>query len=88
MPVATTAAAPTPNDALLTRRQAAALLGIQTGTLAKWHSTGRHRIPVVRMTARSIRYRREDLLAFAARHLIGSGSPAADSPSGDAGDQK
>ena len=47
---------------LLTRRQAAELLGLSAQTLAVWSMTGRH-LPVVKI-GRVCRYRREDLDRF------------------------
>jgi predicted site-specific integrase-resolvase len=42
-------------DKLLTRRQAAELLGLRPQTLAKWGMVGRH-LPVVKF-GRTVRYR-------------------------------
>lgn len=46
--------------ALLTRAQAAEFLGVTPGTLAVWHSTGRHSLPVVHVGA-AVRYKISDL---------------------------
>lgn len=47
-----------PDDRLLTRRQAAEVLGIQPQTLARWKWEGREdRPPEVRVGRRAIRYR-------------------------------
>ena len=51
------------SSALLTRPEAAALLGVSTNTLAVWHCTGRYKIPVVKV-GRSVRYRASDLYAW------------------------
>ena len=48
---------------LLTRPQAAQLLGVQVQTLAIWASTGRYALPFVKV-GRSVRYRRSDLERF------------------------
>jgi len=47
---------------LLTRRQAAELLGLAPQTLAVWAIHGRH-LPVVKL-GRTVRYRRDDLDEF------------------------
>lgn len=51
------------SSTLLTRDQAAELLGIKPQTLAVWASTGRYGLPVVRV-GRSVRYRSSDLDAW------------------------
>ena len=45
---------------LLTRRQAAALLGVSPGTLAIWACRGQHGLPMVRCGG-AVRYRPADL---------------------------
>ena len=47
-------------DRLLSRREAATLLGVQPGTLASWATTGRYNLPFVRV-GRVARYRMSDL---------------------------
>jgi predicted DNA-binding transcriptional regulator AlpA len=50
------------DDRLLTRRQAAEVLGFQPGTLARWTWEGREdRPPEVRVGGRAVRYRASDL---------------------------
>jgi excisionase family DNA binding protein len=51
------------DDALLNVTEAAALLGIAPGSLYHWLSEGRG-IPVVRLSARCLRFRRTDLEAW------------------------
>lgn len=51
-----------PND-LLSRREAAAYLGISAETLAVWQSTRRYNLPCVKV-GRLARYRKADLDAF------------------------
>ncbi len=54
---------------LLKRHQAAEYLGIKPQTLAVWHTTGRYRLPVVKV-GRAVRYRRADLDEFIARRTV------------------
>jgi excisionase family DNA binding protein len=51
------------DDKLLTRREAADLLGISPETLTIWACTKRYPLPYVKV-GRSVRYRRTDLEAF------------------------
>jgi excisionase family DNA binding protein len=61
---------------LLTRKQAAEFLGTSEQTLANWASTGRGGLPMVRLSNRLIRYRREDLEKFiAGRVVLHTGEP-------------
>jgi excisionase family DNA binding protein len=55
---------------LLTRQQAAELLGVRPQTLAVWASTKRYDLPVVKVGRNIVRYRRRDVEAFLARHTI------------------
>ena len=55
---------------LLTRREAAAYLGVTPETLAVWHCTKRYPIPVVKI-GRLAKYRKADLDAFIASRVIG-----------------
>jgi excisionase family DNA binding protein len=57
---------------LLTRAEAAELLGVTVGTLAVWHCTGRYKIPVVKV-GRSCRYRLADLEAWIESRTVGAG---------------
>ena len=50
------------NDQLLTRKQAAEVLGFQPQTLARWKWEGREdRPPEVRVGSRAVRYRASEL---------------------------
>ena len=51
------------DQVLLTRKEAAAYLGVTTQTLAIWKCTGRYRLPVVKV-GRLAKYRKSDLDAF------------------------
>lgn len=63
----------TQNQQLLTRREAAAYLGVTERTLAVWKSTGRYNLPVVKM-GRLAKYRLSDLDAFIERRTVGGDS--------------
>lgn len=52
-----------PNKILLTRKEAAAYLGISDNTLANWACTRKFDLPYIRV-GRSVRYRQSDLDAF------------------------
>ena len=54
---------------LLTRREAAAFLGVAPQTLAIWRSADRYDLPVVKV-GRLSKYRREDLERFLSRNTI------------------
>ena len=54
---------------LLTQKEAAEYLGTTVGTLNGWRHYGKNTIPFVRW-GRSIRYRKEDLDAWIASHVI------------------
>ena len=58
---------------LLDDQQAAKILGVTPGTLSVWRSTGRYRLPFVKV-GHKVRYRRGDLEAWLAsrRHENGS----------------
>lgn len=56
-------------ERLLTRREAAAYLGLNPDTLAAWACTGRYRLPVVKV-GRCARYRRADLEAWLAARTV------------------
>ena len=51
-------------EALLTEEQAAERLGVSPGTLRVWRCKGRYGLPYVRLGAKSIRYRPEDVEQF------------------------
>lgn len=57
------------NASLLTRKEAAAFLGIRSNTLALWKSTKRYDLPVV-MVGRLPKYRYGDLLEFVERRTV------------------
>ena len=50
-------------DPLLSRREAANILGVKETTLAVWHSTGRFNIPVVKVGSLA-KYKLSDLQKF------------------------
>jgi len=52
---------------LLTRREAAAYLGVSEQTLAIWKCTGRYNLPYVKI-GRLVKYKRADLDAFIQRN--------------------
>jgi excisionase family DNA binding protein len=56
---------------LLTRREAAAYLGVTPETLAVWHCTRRYPIPVVKI-GKLAKYRKSDLDAFIESRVIGA----------------
>ena len=72
-------AVPAPNLASLIHRElldekaAAAFLDIAPGTLSVWRSTGRYRIPFVKV-GRRVRYRRSDLEAWLASRTRTNGA--------------
>jgi excisionase family DNA binding protein len=54
---------------LLTRKEAAEVLGVKPETLAVWHCTGRYKLPVVKV-GRSCRYRLADLEKWLAARTV------------------
>lgn len=61
------------HETLLTRRQAAEVLGLQPQTLARWKWEGREdRPPEVRVGSRAVRYRASDLTKWIASRSEGS----------------
>lgn len=56
--------------ALVEDKQAAKVLGVKQNTLAVWRSTGRYRLPFVKV-GRMVRYRVSDLAEFMARRTVG-----------------
>lgn len=60
----------------LTRNEAAALLGLQTQTLANW-AWRNEGPPVVALNKRCIRYERATLLEWARSHTVQPGQQAA-----------
>ena len=60
---------------LLNERDAANLLTVSPGTLSVWRSTGRYKIPFIKV-GRRVRYRRVDLEAWLASRTRASGATA------------
>jgi excisionase family DNA binding protein len=56
---------------LLTREEAAEVLGVKPETLAVWACTGRYKLPMVKV-GRSCRYRLADLEAWLAARTVGA----------------
>ena len=61
----------TTGSKLLTRAEAAALLGIKPQTLASWHVARRYGIPLVKV-GRCVRYRVEDLEVWLVSRTVGA----------------
>ena len=61
---------PRPTIGLLSRREAAQYLGVAEHTLAVWHSTQRHSLPIIKV-GRLVKYRRSDLDAFITSNQVG-----------------
>ena len=59
-----------PQSGLMTRREAAAYLGVNGQTLAVWKSSGRYSLPCVKIGS-LVKYRQCDLDAFIAKNLHG-----------------
>lgn len=57
------------SDRLVSREEAAAILGIRPATLACWASNGRYGLPFVRI-GRRVMYRRSDIEAFIEANLF------------------
>jgi len=60
---------------LLTENEAAAYLDVTTGTLAVWRSTGRYKIPFIKV-GRNVRYKQDDLDAWLNQRTRSSGATA------------
>ena len=58
---------------LLDETQSAAYLGLSNGTLGVWRSTGRYKLPFIKI-GRNVRYRRSDLDAWLASRTRANGS--------------
>lgn len=56
---------------LITRKEAASLLGIKDQTLAKWASVKRYDLPYIKV-GKSVRYRRADIDQYLARNTVGA----------------
>jgi excisionase family DNA binding protein len=63
-----------PRD-LLDETEAAQYLTLSPGTLSVWRSTGRYKIPFVKV-GRRVRYRRSDLLAWLESRTRANGATA------------
>ena len=66
----------TQSDRMLTRTEAAMLLGIKAHTLATWAMTGKN-IPFIKVGGKSVRYRESDIMRYIERRTIGGGDPSA-----------
>lgn len=62
-------------DDLLDEKQAAEVLTVEPGTLSVWRSTGRYKIPFVKV-GRRVRYRRSDLLTWLLSRTRANGATA------------
>jgi excisionase family DNA binding protein len=60
-----------PSSSLLTRREAAAFLGVKEQTLAVWATTRRYHLPMVKVGS-LCRYRLADLEAFLQSRTVGA----------------
>lgn len=58
-------------DKLVSRTEAANILGVKPQTLATWHITGRYKLPLVKV-GRSVRYRVTDLERWVQSRTIGA----------------
>lgn len=56
---------------LLTRKEAAELLGVRIQTLAKWASVQRYDLPYIKI-GKAVRYRRTDIDLYLARNTVGA----------------
>jgi excisionase family DNA binding protein len=57
------------DSVLLSRKEAAEILGVTPGTLAVWACTRRHNLPFIKV-GRAVRYRRKDLEAWMASRTV------------------
>ena len=64
------------SNRLLTRKEAAAFLGVKEITLATWKSNNRYSVPCIKV-GRLAKYRYSDLLAFIERRTVNKPSEAA-----------
>ncbi|MBK7416007.1 MAG: helix-turn-helix domain-containing protein [Dechloromonas sp.] len=58
---------------LLTEHEAATYLDVTPGTLSVWRSTGRYKIPFIKV-GRNVRYKRNDLEAWLNHRTRSSGA--------------
>ncbi len=56
-------------DRLLSRKEAAQMLGIKDSTLATWHSTNRYPLPVIKV-GNLAKYRISDIQNFLDKRLV------------------
>ena len=56
-------------EKLLTRREAAEMLGVKEGTLAIWHTTKRYPLAVIKV-GRLVKYRVSDIERFLERMTV------------------
>lgn len=64
-----------PTRELLDECESAALLNLAPGTLSVWRSTGRYKLPFIKV-GRNVRYRRSDLDAWLASRTRENGATA------------
>lgn len=60
-----------PSNELLSRKEAAAYLGVAEKTLAMWKWSGRYGLPFVKL-GRLVKYRKVDLDAFIQERIFGA----------------
>lgn len=63
------------HDELVDERTAAAIIDVAPGTMSVWRSTGRYKLPFVKI-GRKVRYRRADLQAWLEKRTRHSGATA------------
>lgn len=63
------------NDELLDEKEAADFLTVSPGTLSVWRSTGRYKIPFVKV-GRRVRYKISDLRGWLERRTRANGATA------------
>jgi hypothetical protein len=73
-------------EQLLSREDAAAFLGVTKGTLEVWASTGRYKLPVVKI-GRLAKYRYSDLLSFIQLRTLYDGRNELPFEKGDSGNE-
>ena len=57
------------NDKLLSRKEAAEMLGVKDTTLATWHTTNRYPLPVIKV-GKLAKYRISDINRFLERRAV------------------
>ena len=58
-----------PNDKLLSRKEAAEILGVKETTLATWHTTNRYPLPVIKV-GKLAKYRMSDIHRFLEKRAV------------------